>query len=108
MSPLQNFENQTVEELRNELVLTKSSNAEKFEKLDLQMRKLKQDNRILEKFLRIEMRSAQDILDEFRAGIISERQLLSGYQTDKDGSLSPRHYSRAVSRFTLDFENNIY
>jgi|DEB0MinimDraft_12_1074336.scaffolds.fasta_scaffold181352_1 hypothetical protein len=63
----------TLEDLRNELVLTKSMNAEKFEKLDLQTRKLKQENRILEKFLRIEMRSASEIMDEFRAGIISEK-----------------------------------
>ena len=70
------------EELKNDVLHTKkllNEQNEKFEKLELQTRKLKQECRILEKFVRIEMRSPQDIMDEFRTGKMSDRQMLSGY-----------------------------
>ena len=101
---------QNVEEMRQELFVTKqilNEQIEKFEKLDLLTRKLKQDNRILEKFFRIEMRSPQDIMDEFRTGKISDAQLLSGYSTDNDQK-GKEITRKAVSQFNLAFEANIY
>ena len=71
----------------------------------MQMRKLKQENRILEKFMVIEMRSPQDIMEEFRSGQVSKREFLSGYQTDKDTNSPPKSpILRSVSRFNLNFE----
>lgn len=109
-SEIQQTEGQNIDELRNDLQHTKQElqeQIEKFEKLDLLTRKLKQENRILEKFMTIEMRSPQDIMDEFRTGMMTERQFLSGYQTDANNSpKSP--IIRKVSRFNLSFETNIY
>lgn len=107
---LMNAEAQNVEEVRNDLNKALSElqeQIEKFEKLDLQTRKLKQENRLLEKFMTIEMRSPQDIMEEFRSGMVSDRQFLSGYQTDANNEpASPT--IRSVSRFNLNFESNIY
>lgn len=82
---------------------------EKFEKLELQTRGLKRENRILEKFLRIETRSPQDIMDEFRTGMMSDRQFLSGYQTDLNNTSPkdmppPRGYASSIN----SIEPNIF
>lgn len=98
------------EELNSQLEQTTAalnSQIEKFEKFELQTRKLKKDNRILEKFMRIEMRTPQDIIDEFRSGKMSDEQLLSGYHTDQTADPVPLVF-RAVSQFNLNFESNIY
>jgi hypothetical protein len=87
------------------------------------MRNVKRDHQILDKFVRIETRSPQTILDEFRSGRTSDDQMLSNYQSSGSNSTdakqsnnsdapqvnSPYPYSyRAVSMYNLNIDANIY
>ena len=59
------------EDLRNEIWTTKcmlNEQIEKYEKFELSSRKLKKKNKIFESLMKIELRSPQTILDEFRSG----------------------------------------
>jgi hypothetical protein len=53
---------------------------EKYEKLELQSRKLKQENRMLEKFMTIETRSPYEITKEFQLDTVSEIEVMPDYQ----------------------------
>lgn len=73
------------EDLRNEIWTTKcilDEQIEKYEKFELSSKKYKKSNKIFESLMKIELRSPQTILDEFRSGKTQENKILSGYTSE--------------------------
>jgi hypothetical protein len=88
-----------LEESRAEMTHTKYGLDEQinnFENFELQSRNLKRDNKIYEKLMKIETRSPQMILDDYRSGKTKEKHILTGTNSSVN-SPYPSYSYRAVS-----------
>lgn len=99
-----------LDESRVELTHTKivlDEQAKKFENFELQSRRVKHDNKIYEKLMKIETRSPQNILDDYRSGKTKEKHILSGVGSTVNSPF-PSYTYRPVSEYKLDIDANIY